>query len=210
MTGGICDRSQIRVLVRVWPEVSCSATINAVTGPRPSDDDLLAAGDEESYALFYQRHVDWVLGFLARRTRDPELAADITAEVFAAALIARHRFRPRDGTANTWLFRIASNRLADAMRRGQAETRARRRLEMQPVLPTPSDIEMIEALAADLEVLAVVDELAPEQRAAVRARVLDERGYDEIAADLGVSEAVVRKRVSRGLGALRDRLGGRP
>src|SRR6202035_3794226 len=40
-----------------------------------------------------------------------------------------------------------------------------------------------------------------------QARVLDEQGYDEIAAELECSESVVRKRVSRGLAALRTRLG---
>src|SRR5688572_16062821 len=182
--------------------------MNPVTAPAPTDDALLAADDADSLALFYRRHVDWVLGFLARRTRDPELAADLCAEVFAAALLARHRFKPRDRTANSWLFRITSNRLNDALRRGYAEDRARRRLGMERVPLEAEDIERMATLAADVEILAIVDELKPEQRDAVRARVLDDRGYDEIAADLGVSEAVVRKRVSRGLVALRDRLGG--
>jgi RNA polymerase sigma-70 factor (ECF subfamily) len=84
----------------------------------PSDDELLAAGDPQSFAAFYRRHVNWVLGYLQRRTRNPELAADLTAEVFAAALLGRRRYRPRDGHANSRLFRIALNKLADSQRRG--------------------------------------------------------------------------------------------
>lgn len=206
----VTAEGSVSCLVRVTcPTLSADTPRRIVITPRPSDDELLAASDADSFALFYRRHVDWVLGYLARRTRDPELAADLTAEVFASALIARHRFRPRDGTANSWLFRIASNQLMDAMRRGQAETRARRRLSMEPVGTTDHDLEMIERLASDVEVLAIVDGLAPEQSTAVRARVLDDREYDDIAGELGVSEAVIRKRVSRGLGALRDRIGGR-
>jgi len=56
----------------------------------------------------------------------------------------------------------------------------------------------------------VLDELAglpPEQRAAVEARVLHELDYAQIATASGASEVVVRKRVSRGLAALRGRLG---
>jgi DNA-directed RNA polymerase specialized sigma24 family protein len=41
----------------------------------------------------------------------------------------------------------------------------------------------------------------------VEARHLEERGYAEIAADLHCSESVVRKRVSRGLAALRSSIG---
>lgn len=174
----------------------------------PTDDELLLAGDADSFEAFYRRHCSWVLGFLARRTHDPELAADLCAEVFAAALVARRRYRPRDGAANAWLYRIALNKLNDALRRGYAEDRARRRLGMRPVAPDTDDLRAIEAYGGDLT--SLVDDLPPEQAAAVRARVIDERGYDAIAAQLGVPEATVRKRVSRGLSGLRARIGGRP
>jgi DNA-directed RNA polymerase specialized sigma24 family protein len=51
-----------------------------------------------------------------------------------------------------------------------------------------------------------MDGLPAAQRDAVRARIVDERDYGEIAMDLRCSEAVVRKRVSRGLAAMRERL----
>jgi RNA polymerase sigma-70 factor (ECF subfamily) len=54
----------------------------------------------------------------------------------------------------------------------------------------------------------LLDGLPAEQRDAVRERVLEERDYPEIAARLRCSEQVVRKRVSRGLTALRARMEG--
>jgi DNA-directed RNA polymerase specialized sigma24 family protein len=57
-------------------------------------------------------------------------------------------------------------------------------------------------------VAELVRELPLEQQEAIRARVIDEREYGEIAQTLHTSEAVVRKRVSRGLAALRRRMGG--
>jgi RNA polymerase sigma-70 factor (ECF subfamily) len=60
------------------------------------------------------------------------------------------------------------------------------------------------------QLLAAVATLPPDQREAIVAHVLDEQGYDEIAARLLCSEAVVRQRVSRGLRALRTRLGEAP
>src|SRR3954463_2711217 len=95
-----------------------------------TDEELLSARDAASFECFYVRHVDALLGFFARRTRDPELAADLTAETFAAALAARRRYRPGKGAANAWLYGIALKKLADAQRRGYAESRARRRLGM--------------------------------------------------------------------------------
>jgi RNA polymerase sigma-70 factor (ECF subfamily) len=175
----------------------------------PSDEDLLAGHDPATFELFYERHVDGVLGFFARRTRDAELAADLTAETFAAALVARRRFRPDAGAAGAWLFGIAFKKLADAQRRGYAERRACRRLGMERLELSDEDIARIDMLAEDTTASELLDQLGEDQQRAIRAYVVDERTYAEIAADEHVSEAVVRKRVSRGLAAVRARMGAR-
>src|SRR4051794_41404926 len=104
-----------------------------MTDPR-SDEALLAVARREpaAFAVFYRRHVRALLGYFLRRTRDPELAADLTAETFAAALDGCHRFRPERGPAVGWLYGIARRQLAHAQRRGAGEDRARRRLGMAP------------------------------------------------------------------------------
>jgi DNA-directed RNA polymerase specialized sigma24 family protein len=56
---------------------------------------------------------------------------------------------------------------------------------------------------------ALLEVLPADQRSALRARVLDERPYGEIAMAEGASEAAVRQRVSRGLSSLRQRIGGK-
>src|SRR5690349_2774195 len=96
-----------------------------------SDEELLAANDAASFEPFYCHQVDRLLAYFARRTRDPELAADLTAETFAAALAGRRRYRCSSGEAGAWLYGIAAKKLADAQRRGYAEQRARRRLGME-------------------------------------------------------------------------------
>jgi RNA polymerase sigma factor (sigma-70 family) len=176
-------------------------------GTMTTDEELLSARDAASFELFYTRHVDPLVGFFMRRTRDPELAADLTAETFAAALASRRRFRPEAGSAAGWLYGIGSKKLADAQRRGYAEMRARKRMGMERIELDDDDYARIEALGAEAPALALVERLAPEQREAVTAHVLDERGYGEIAAELHTSEAVVRKRVSRGLATMRQRMG---
>src|ERR671930_114381 len=152
-------------------------------GTTTTDEELLSARDAASFELFYCRHVDPLLGFFQRRTRDPELAADLTAETFAAALASRRRYRPEAGSAARWLYGIGAQKLDD------------------------SDYARIEALGDEAPALALVERLAPEQREAITAHVLEERGYAEIADELHTSEAVVRKRVSRGLATMRQRMG---
>ena len=148
-----------------------------------------------------------MLGFFVRRTADPELAADLTAEVFAAALDACARYRAGEGPASAWLFGIAQHKLAKSRRRGVVEDRARRRLGMEPLILDDEDLERIDRLAAgDDGAEALLQGLPTDQRDAVRARILEDRSYDEIAGALRCSPAVVRKRVSRGLAHLRDQL----
>ena len=175
-----------------------------------TDEELLASPVPEQFALFYRRHAHFVLGYFARATHDAEAAADLTAETFAAALRGRSRFTPGGSPASSWLYGIAAHKLADWRRRGYAEDRARRRLGMERIELTAEEAADIEQMAGDVAVLSYMSTLPPEQGDAVRERVLRERDYATIAAAQGVSEQVARKRVSRGLAALRARLAQRP
>jgi RNA polymerase sigma factor (sigma-70 family) len=174
-----------------------------------TDEELLVAGDPDSFEVFYRRWVRPLLGFFVRRTGDAELAADLTAETFAAALAARGRYRPERGTGSSWLFGIAANKLAFTQRRGYAERRARRRLGMERIELDDENLARIERLGESVVASALVERLPTDQRHAITAHVLDGRGYDEIALELHTSEAVVRKRVSRGLASVRRRIGAR-
>ncbi len=58
-----------------------------------------------------------------------------------------------------------------------------------------------------LDSLSLLDALPADQRAAVRARVIDGRDYAELAGELDCTELVVRQRVSRGLRTLRTLAG---
>lgn len=177
-----------------------------------TDAELLNAtrGDPESFAVFYRRHVKETLRFFILRARDPELAADLMAETFAAALLASRRYRAREEPAVSWLFAIAQHKLADSRRRGRVRDAARRKLGVERLVLDDDDLARVEQLA-DLDrdggtYLGLVDELPVGQRHAIRARVVDERDYADIACELRCSEAVVRQRVSRGLETLRLRL----
>src|SRR3954451_8998208 len=143
-----------------------------------TDDDLLTRTDPRSFEEFYVRHVAAVLGYFARRTRDAELAADLTSETFAAALAGRRGYRAEAGAGAAWLFGIASRKLADAQRKGYAERRMCRRLGLERIELTDEDIARIESLGEE-SAGTLLEGLAPPQRDAVRAHVIDERGYGD-------------------------------
>lgn len=170
-----------------------------------NDDELLArtVRDPEAFGAFYRRHERPVLAYFRRRVGHPELAADLAAETFAAALIAAPKFRPGPTPAAAWLFGIARHKLLDSLARGRVEDHARRRLGLEPLVLADDALAAIETLESDLAVRRVLDNLPPDQAQAIQARVIDERPYGEIADELALSSSVIRKRVSRGLATLR-------
>jgi RNA polymerase sigma-70 factor (ECF subfamily) len=85
----------------------------------------------------------------------------------------------------------------------------RERLGMEPLQVSAEDAEMIRWLGEEVAI-QMVEELPAGQRDAVRAHVLDDRDYADIARSGRASQATVRKRVSRGLQVLRERAGGSP
>jgi RNA polymerase sigma factor (sigma-70 family) len=181
---------------------------------RCSDEELLEIGlhDAQAFGVFYDRYERPLLAFLRRASGRADLAADLTAEVFAAALASLAAFDPRLGSARAWLFGIARNELAQSHRRGRVEARARRRLGMETLMLSDEQLERIDELSAVAAVdsLALLEALPAEQRAAVRGRVIEGHDYEQLAQQFECSELVVRQRVSRGLRTLRALTGHRP
>ena len=113
-------------------------------GEELRDPELLTAarnGDGDAFGAFYRRHRAITLAYLCRRTQDPEVAADLLGESFAAALACvmdPGQELPESPVA--WLLTVARNKLIDSWRRGQVEAAARERLGMQPLRLTDFDI----------------------------------------------------------------------
>jgi RNA polymerase sigma factor (sigma-70 family) len=167
----------------------------------------VAGGDGAAFGVLYRRCLPAVVRWCWAQTGNRELAADLSAEVFAAALQSAARYDPEKGPALAWLLGIARNKLLESRRRGRVESAARRRLGIVPVALGDEDLARVEELSSlDDAVLSLVQELPGDQRDAVLARVVEDRSYQELAGELRCSPAVARKRVSRGLHTLRARM----
>lgn len=174
----------------------------------PADHALLEAtrgGDAAAFGAFYRRHVELVVAYVARRRKDPEVVADVVADVFALALSAAHQDRtPATGDAAGWLLTIARNRLIDSYRRGQSELAMLARLRTERPALHDDDLQLISELGSQSERLEnLLSGLPESQRSALRARVLHEMEYDDIARETRSSTQAVRQRVSRALRTLR-------
>ena len=176
----------------------------------PTDVALLeriAVGDADAFSLFYRRHLDGVVAFHRRRVPSADLAFDLAAETFAVVVTSASDFRG-DGPAVGWLYGVARNKLRESLRRGRIEDAARARLALEPMELDDAALERVEARAGrgDDQLQDALAQLPTATRDALLARVVDEDDYDVIAARLGCSQQVVRKRVQRALSALRTEL----
>ena len=181
--------------------------------PARSDADLLRAArqDADAFAAFYRGHATWVERWLRAQVRDPHVAADLTAETFAQALVSLGRFRgrnPGDGTA--WLFGIARNLLRGYAARRRVETEARERLGIPIRDYGPDEFvaaeERLDASALAVEIAAAVGSLPRELRETLELRAVDGLPYDEIAARTGTTAANARMRVARAVRTASARL----
>lgn len=75
-----------------------------------------ARGDEAAWRGLVERHSGRVFGFVRTQCGDPELAEEITQSAFAT-VAAKLTEYVEQGAFESWLFRIAMNRLRDEMRR---------------------------------------------------------------------------------------------
>lgn len=174
---------------------------------RDSDAQLLrrARDDPEALGELYLRYRDPLHRWF--RSRVPESdASELTAELFGQVALSLRRFRDEaDGSAAPWLYGIAKNLVRGYHERGRIETAARQRLGM-PIRSYELDFEAVDdRLSAEgtRQGLAAALESLPEgQRDALELRVVAERSYEEIAADLGCTETAARLRVMRAVGKL--------
>jgi RNA polymerase sigma-70 factor (ECF subfamily) len=176
-----------------------------------ADEDLLGEvliGNAAAFEVFYRRWVPAVMSYHRRATGSPELALDLTAETFAAVVASIDRFDRLRGTASVWLFGIARHKLHESFRRARVEASARAELGWSEVAVSDDDLERVEEIASagSVALEGLLARLPEDQRVALLERVVEERDYQAIAAEMACSEMVVRQRVHRALRSLRKML----
>ena len=131
------------------------------------------AHDPDVFEVFYREHVDAVQRFVARRIADPHLTADLTAEVFLAAIDAAASYRPRRGAPALWLFGVARNVINSEFRRAAHEKQVNARFQGRRLLADDDIVraqERIDAEARSRELYAALDGLTDAERYGVRTQ----------------------------------------
>jgi RNA polymerase sigma factor (sigma-70 family) len=167
----------------------------------PTDEDLLGrlSADRVAFELFYRRHVDKVIGFTARRVREPADVADLVASTFLIVATSARSYDPQRGAPGAWLLGITARLIAGAQRRRGRELAATTRIAGRALIDQ-SDIERLEeridAARSSRAVLAAMTTLRPKAREALVLVGSDGLTPAQAAQVLGISPAAFRMRLS--------------
>lgn len=164
----------------------------------------------DDFGQLYDSTAESVVRYFFLRTGSADTAADLTAETFASALGSLSSYDPSKGSPEQWLFGIAGNQLGRYLRRRRVDSKARRRLGMQPTVDLDSVSrdrieELVDLRSAVRQLGEALEALSPKVAEAVKLRVGLDMSYSDVAAELGISETAARTRVSRGLSQLAER-----
>lgn len=169
-------------------------------GPVPK---VASAEAEAACRAWYEAFSGPLYSYLRFHLPSPDLAEDLTAEVFLRALRSFDRFDPSRGNGRAWLFRIAQNALRDyqrsTRRRPLASVGAMRDLQCEA--PSPEERLLWEEEVAGL--LAAMEELSPNDREVIGLCYGSELSIADAGEVLGLSHTATRTRLWRALGRLR-------
>jgi RNA polymerase sigma-70 factor, ECF subfamily len=184
--------------------------------PELDDGELMlryASGDLRAFEALYGRHRSALYRYLARHTRDPEVANDIFQEVWSRVISSRNRYEPR-AKFSTFLYRIAHNCFIDHCRRASARhdraNLSNEDFDLESALPAPP-ADLPDTRAEHAQTLA-------RYRAALASLPADQRDtfllyeesgltLEEIGTITGVSMETAKSRLRYALSKLRHALG---
>jgi RNA polymerase sigma factor (sigma-70 family) len=158
------------------------------------------ATDPDVFEVFYREHLEAVQRYVARRVAHPHLAADLTADVFLAAVDSASSYRPDRGQPASWLIGIARHVLATEFRRQSRDRDVLRRVSGRRLLDADSLARIEERIDAEREARNLYDALASlprRDRALMELVAVDGLSVAEAAAVLGVKPGTARVRLHR-------------
>jgi RNA polymerase sigma factor (sigma-70 family) len=156
--------------------------------------------DPAEFGAVFDRHAPAIFRFAAHRL-GRQAAEDVLAETFTRAFAARRRAHTVNGSLRAWLYKIASNLIADELRRRERASVAHERLRAGAADAQFAPDAGVAAI--DPELVAALAGLREQEREALLLLAWGELSYAEIAVVTGDPIGTVRSRLSRARGHLR-------
>ena len=180
-----------------------TATTRRAGGTRAGD---AGGGAAAEFERLYRANVEAVTAYFARRSADPHLVADLTADTFVTAITSFGSFDPGKGTARAWVFGIARHvYAAHCEAYGQQQDRLQRLAGRRDLEPDQVEelLDRIDAERAGRDLVTGLGMLPDRDRALVELVDLAGLRAKEAAAVLGVTPGAARMRLMRARARLR-------
>ncbi len=167
--------------------------------------DRAQQGDREALEELYLIHFDRIYGYLHVSVGNRHDAEDLTTQTFLKMLESIGKFRWQSAPFSAWLFRIAHNLAMDHFR-------ATKRWQPEEEVPEPPADESASAEAGALaaigqkSMLALIDDLSPEQQQVLTLKFVFNFANAEAATILGKTEGAIKSLQHRALVTLQKQL----
>ncbi len=183
-------------------------TETAATSSQARGTGAQVAGDGAAaeFERLYRANVEAVTAYFARRSADPHVVADLTADTFVTAITSFGSFDPGQGTARAWVFGIARHvYAAHCAAYGQQQDRLQRLAGRRDLEPDQVEelLDRIDAERAGRDLVTALGLLPDRDRALVELVDLAGLRPKEAAAVLGITPGAARMRLMRARAQLR-------
>jgi RNA polymerase sigma-70 factor (ECF subfamily) len=145
--------------------------------------DPVAAEQADALLALYDRALPEVYGYLLSRCRDAQVAEDLSADTFLAAVSGLRRGTVPELTV-AWLVAVARNKLVDHWRRQEREERKLRLVHDEDDGAASAKDDWDDRLDASVA-HGILGELGAHHRSALSLRYLDGLSVPEVADALG-------------------------
>ncbi len=156
------------------------------------------------FSLIYQQTHPRVQTYLKKRLRDPVIAAEIEQNAYLKLHRLRHRYNDTYDPLQ-WVYVILRSEMLDYLKKTRQEALLLETYLSQNEFQNRYNIEEVSERDERLEPL--LDSLDSNSKELIQRRFFNEESFEELALEMGIAPAGIRKRLSRALKSLKARLG---
>ncbi|MEM0992448.1 MAG: sigma-70 family RNA polymerase sigma factor [Bacteroidota bacterium] len=163
-----------------------------------------AQSNPAHFRLLYNRYYESIFRFIMRRTADEMLSADLCSQVFLKAMENLHRYQFKGVPFSAWLFRIASNEVAQHFRNVQKSRVVS--VEEHTLKEVEEELEESTWELDRQSLLHTLETLKEDDMQLIELRFFEQRPFKEIAAILNITENNAKVKTYRILQRMKKKL----